>query len=90
MTITSLADVVGASTTTAIAATPKRARWVALCALSGTARVGASNAAATVGVQIIQNVPQTLWSAGEADSIDLSKLYLYTPSGTTVTITYGT
>lgn len=90
MTITSLADVVGASTTTAIAASPKRARWISFCALSGNARMGASNAAAAVGVQLVQNVPQTYWSADGADSIDLSKMYLYTPSGTTVTITYGT
>lgn len=87
MTIESSADIIGANAAVSLGAAPLRARSVLLTALGGNARLGDANVGATRGAALVQNVPVRI-DASAADPVDamsLPNLYVYVPSGTTVT-----
>lgn len=92
MTIHSVADIVGNSTAVQISATEGlRARRLFLCAqTTSNARFGDANVTATQGVELPKDTVVVI-SASDADpmdTIDLTKAYVYVPSGTTVTVTW--
>lgn len=92
MVIHSLPDIVGGNAKVQISATNGlTARRLFLTATGGTARFGDVNVGAAQGVQLPMGVEVTI-SASDADvtdSIPLIQAYLYVPSSTTVTISYG-
>lgn len=91
MTIQTLPDFVGNNTAVVLAATG-RAKRIWLTSLSAGTRVGDANTGAARGVDIVQNVPFVL-SASNADETDflfLNQVYVYVPTGSTLTVTYGT
>ena len=92
MTPTSVADIVGANAKVALAVVGQRARHIVLTPLGGNARVGDVNVAAAQGAALIQNVPTILPPNGAdpTDCYDLSHVYVYVPSGTTITVSYFT
>lgn len=87
-----IADITGDNAKHQLSATPgQRARWVCFSALGGPMRVGDTNVAAARGASVPQN-QTVIWPEDGADAtsgFDLSMVYLYVPSGTTATITYG-
>jgi len=94
MQIYSLPDIAGSNTTVEISATAIQARWVAFSA-NGSAHVGDSTASAAKGVVVngtVQSAPVIVFSANEADPtdrIDLSQIYAYVPTASTLHISYG-
>ncbi len=94
MTITTIADVAGANTTTrlsSVSSPAPRARILIITATGGTARAGDSLTAAARGVLLPASVPVTFEASAAdiTDSFSLYDFFVYTPSGTTLTITYG-
>lgn len=92
MTVRSIADITGDNAPHAISSTSgPRARRLFLTAHSGSARLGDASVTAARGVELPTDVEVTV-SASDADptdSIDLSAVYAYVPSGTTLTISYA-
>lgn len=91
MTTVTIADIVGDNAKHRFAASPIRARRLFLTSLTGASRFGDINVAAACGVALPASIEVTI-SASDGDitdSIDLSAVYAYVPSGDTLTITYG-
>lgn len=92
MTIQTTADFAGANAKVQLFPTQGgRARRVYLGATGGTCRFGDTNVAAARGVSIPQNIVVVVEAsdADVTDFIDLTTLYAYIPSGTTLTVTTG-
>lgn len=95
MTLHTLPDVIGGSTATRLVSTPgPRARWIAIAAETGSsavASIGDANVSATRGVDIPIAIPFILPENGAdpTDSYDLYNTWVFVPTGTTLTITYG-
>lgn len=95
MTIIPLPDVVGASSAIAISTfttQPVRARRIFLTAVTtSTARLGDSTVSATKGVALpaAQTVIVSASDGDIGDGIDLTRTFLFVPTGTTVTLSIG-
>lgn len=92
MTLHTLPDVVGDSTAKRLVSTPgARARWIKLCSEVGVSNVGDASVLAAQGVDLPAGVPVTLESNGAdpTDVYDLYNTWVFVPSGSTLTITYG-
>ncbi len=92
MVIQTAADIVGANAKVAVGNSGTRARRLFLTPHgSSAARFGDTNVAAARGVELPADIMSVI-SASDADvtdSFDLSTVYLYVPSGTTVTVAWG-
>lgn len=91
MTLHSAVDIVGDDAKHALAATPTRARRLWITSHSGASRLGDANVGAARGVELTTDIEVT-FSASDGDitdSIDLSTVNVYVPSGSTVTYSWG-
>ncbi len=91
MQIYTLPDITGDNAAHQLSATSIGALAIYIAAVGGACRFGDSNVSATRGVNVPQNDHAIDISAiGEIPlSINLSKCYVYVPSGATATISYG-
>ena len=91
MTPQTLPDIIGASSSIPLVATPgtRKARHIMFTATSGTARWGGASVGAAQGQLIPQSVPVTTPAneGDETDMLDLASVYVYVPIGTTLTVT---
>ncbi len=92
MTLHTLPDIAGSSTAVRLVATSGlKARWIKVTSEVGVSNIGDASVSATQGVDCPVGVPVTLESNG-ADATDVYDLYntwVWVPSGSTLTITYG-
>lgn len=93
MTITSRADIAGADAKVAISTTPgaqARSLWLTATG-SSNARFGDTNITSARGIALTANVQSTFnANAGDpTDVIDLTTSYVYVPTGTTISVSWG-
>lgn len=92
MTVHTLPDIAGTSLATRLVATSgPRARWILLASEVGVSNVGDSLVSATRGVDLPIGIPVLLPENGAdpTDTYDLFNTYVFVPSGSTLTVTYG-
>lgn len=90
MQVNSLPDIVGDNTAHVIGQVGVTARWVTIGAIGGALRFGDGNVGAARGVNIAQNTAKTIEAESDITAVlDLSLLYVYVPTGSTATISYG-
>lgn len=91
MVIQTQADIVGANAKVALGTAGQRARRLFLTPTGGKCRFGDVNVAAARGVELNTDVETTISAsdADETDSMDMSTVYVYVPSGTTLTVAWG-
>lgn len=92
MTVNSLIDITGANATVQLKSTPgTKARHIYLTPIGGAVRWGNTSTGAGTGNSIPAGVQHVL-RANEADVtdlVDLSTVYVYVPTGVTLTISYS-
>ena len=91
MTITTVADFTHSASAQPIATASQECRRLWLTALSIAARFGDGNVAATQGVELPVGIEVTIAASDSdpTDTIHLDQCYLYVPSGSTVSVTWG-
>lgn len=94
MTIKTIADISGDNAAHQISTDVyAKARFVSFTVTGGVARIGDSNVSSSRGVAMAQNATYTLPTDGAENGFDgyaLSQIYAYVPTGSTLSITYGT
>lgn len=91
MTIQTRADITGADAKVVIGTAGQAARRIFLTPTGGKCRFGDTSVSATRGVELNTDVETTV-SANDSDisdRIDLTQVYAYVPSGTTLTVTWA-
>ncbi|HXI42317.1 MAG TPA: hypothetical protein VNH83_20205 [Bryobacteraceae bacterium] len=92
MTVHTIADIVGSSTAVRLVATPGlRARWILFCSEVGVSNVGDANVSASRGVDLPAAVPVIFPQNGadQTDAYDLYNTWVFVPTSSTLTVTYG-
>ena len=91
MTITTVADFTHSASAQPIATASQECRRLWLTALSIAARFGDVNVAAAQGIELAADRITTIAASDSdpTDTIHLDQCYLYVPSGSTVSVTWG-
>ena len=92
MTLVTLPDIIGPATVPlASGTTPVYARFVKLTALAQTCRLGDSKVGAAQGQALPAGQPIDVELDGGdiTENFALQQIYVYVPSGGTLTVTYG-
>ena len=91
MTITTVADFTSGGSAQQIAAASKECRRLWLTATVAAARFGDASVASGQGVELPVGIEVTIAASDSdpTDTIHLDQCYLYVPSGSTVSVTWG-